>query len=56
MPDFSSNDFTTSTVMLADALTVLPVPPGGPSCRTPYVIGGREIQPAADAISGRLKS
>jgi hypothetical protein len=50
VPDFSSNDFTTSTVMLADALTVLPAPPGGPELsERPYVIGNREVQPATDS-------
>jgi hypothetical protein len=50
VPDFSSNDLTTSTVMLADALTVLPGPPGGNELsERPYVIGDREVQPAADS-------
>ena len=51
VPDFSSNDFTTSTVMLADALTVLPVPPAEHELsERPYVIGNREVQPAADSL------
>jgi hypothetical protein len=50
VPDFSSNELTTSTVMLADALTVLPAPPGELElAERPYVIGNREVQPAADA-------
>ena len=49
VPDFSSNDLTTSTVMLADALTVLPDAPSRQELsERPYVIGNREIQPAAD--------
>ena len=51
VPDFSSNDFTTSTVMLADALSVLPVPPAEHELsERPYVIGNREVQPAADSL------
>ena len=50
VPDFSTNELTTSTVMLADALTVLPGRPGEHELRErPYVIGNREIEPAADA-------
>ena len=51
VPDFSSADLTTSTVMLADALTVLPGPPGEHELsERPYVIGNREVQPATDAL------
>ena len=51
VPDFSPNDFTTSTVMVADALTVLPVPPAEHELsERPYVIGNREVQPAADSL------
>ncbi len=50
VPDFSTNELTTSTVMLADALTVLPGRPGEHELsERPYVIGNREIEPAADA-------
>lgn len=50
VPDFSSTELTTSTVMLADALTVLPGPPGEQLSERPYVIGNREVQPATDAL------
>jgi hypothetical protein len=51
VPDFSSTDLMTSTVMLADALTVLPAPPGEHELsERPYVIGNREVQPATDAL------
>ena len=51
VPDFSSPDLTTSSVILADALTVLPdLPAPGELVERPYVIGNREIQPAADAV------
>jgi hypothetical protein len=49
VPDFSGPELTTSSVMLADALTVLPAPPDERELdERPYVIGNREIQPAAD--------
>ena len=51
VPDFSSAELTTSTVMLADALTVLPGLPGEHELsERPYVIGNREVQPATDAL------
>ena len=51
VPDFSSGELTTSTVMLADALTVLPGLPGERELsERPYVIGDREVQPATDAL------
>jgi hypothetical protein len=51
VPDFSSAELTTSTVMLADALTVLPEPPAEHElAERPYVIGNREVQPATDAL------
>ncbi len=50
VPDFSASDLTTSTVILADALTVLPGTPGERELvERPYVIGTREVQPAADS-------
>jgi hypothetical protein len=49
VPDFSVTELTTSTVILADAMTVLPAAPSELELRErPYVIGNREIQPAAD--------
>jgi hypothetical protein len=51
VPDFSSPDLATSTVMLADALTVLSAPLDERELsERPYVIGNREVQPAADAL------
>ena len=51
MPDFSTGELTTSTVMLADRLTVLPSGRRRAELsERPYVIGSREIQPAADAV------
>ena len=51
VPDLSSNELTTSSMMLADALTVLPGPPGEHELtERPYVIGNREVQPATDAL------
>jgi hypothetical protein len=49
VPDFSGPELTTSSVILADALTVLPGPPDARELEDrPYVIGNREVQPAAD--------
>jgi hypothetical protein len=51
VPDFSGPELTTSSVMLADALTVLPAPPDERElAERPYVIGTREVHPAADAL------
>jgi hypothetical protein len=51
VPDFSSTDLATSTVMLADALTVLSAPlEERERSERPYVIGNREVQPATDAL------
>ena len=54
LPDFAHSELTTSSVILADGLTVLPGPPPAdqPSER-PYLIGLSEIQPAADSIFRR---
>ena len=50
VPDFWSGDLTTSTVILADRLTVLdePVAPDQLAER-PYVIGRNDVVPASDA-------
>jgi hypothetical protein len=49
VPDFSGPELTTSSIMLADALTILPAPPDDRELdERPYVIGNREIEPAAD--------
>jgi hypothetical protein len=54
VPDFSGPGLTTSSVMLADRLKVLAQPPTPAElAEQPYVIGGREIEPAADAIFRR---
>jgi hypothetical protein len=54
VPDYSGTELTTSTVMLADGLTVLAEsPPAVDQARRPYVIGVRDILPAADAIFSR---
>ena len=51
VPDYSAPELTTSSVILADALTVLSdVPTAGQLVERPYVIGNREIQPAADTV------
>jgi hypothetical protein len=54
VPDYSEPVLTTSTIMLADRITV--VPPLADSAdlsARPYVIGTREIEPAADAVLRR---
>ena len=49
VPDFWSNEFTTSSVMVADRLSTLPAPvPSDQLPERPYVIGRNEITPAAD--------
>ena len=49
VPDFSGPELATSTVIVADRLTVLPGPlPGSQLAERPYVIGDRELHPAAD--------
>ena len=51
VPDYSTGALSTSTIMLADRLTVLAEPPPAASLfERPYVIGTREIDPAADAV------
>jgi hypothetical protein len=54
VPDFSTGELMTSTVIVADRLTMLPSP--GPSAQLqdrPYVVAGREIQPASDLLFRR---
>lgn len=54
VPDFSTGELTTSTVMLADGLTILREPPSGAELRQrPYVIGTRDIHPAVDSVFSR---
>ena len=54
VPDYSTGALSTSTIMLADRLTVLAEPPPAASLfERPYVIGTREIDPAADAVLRR---
>ncbi len=49
VPDYSTGALSTSTIMLADRLTVLAEPPPAASLfERPYVIGTREIEPAPD--------
>jgi hypothetical protein len=49
VPDFWSNELTTSSVMLADRLTQLAEPVSGDQiAERPYAIGRNEIIPAAD--------
>lgn len=51
VPDFTTGRLATSTVMLADRLTVLDeAPPAAALVERPYVIGSREIHPAADSV------
>jgi hypothetical protein len=49
VPDFSGPGLSASTVILADRLTVLAQPAPRDLSDNPYVIGGREIEPAPDA-------
>jgi hypothetical protein len=54
VPDFSGSELTTSTVIVADRLTGVTGPgPTGPMPDRPYVVAGREIQPAADTVFRR---
>jgi hypothetical protein len=54
VPDYSAPGLTTSTVILADGLTVLREPPAAETlAERPYVIGTREVAPAADAVFRR---
>ncbi|MEO7272870.1 MAG: hypothetical protein ABI211_12800, partial [Vicinamibacterales bacterium] len=50
VPDFWNGELTTSSVMLADRLTVLPAPLGADELvERPYVIGQNEVVPAEDS-------
>jgi hypothetical protein len=53
VPDFSSSELSASTVILADRLTVLPESTTSELQAHPYVIAGRDIQPAADRVFRR---
>ena len=54
LPDFTDAELTTSSVILADRLTVLPaLPPDERPGERPYLIGLSEIQPAADNVFRR---
>ena len=56
VPDYTTGELTTSTVILADRFTVLPQPvPASDLPERPYVIGTREIQPAADSVLRRAE-
>jgi hypothetical protein len=51
VPDYSSGALSTSTIMLADRVTVLAEPPPAASLfERPYAIGTREVDPAADTV------
>jgi hypothetical protein len=54
VPDFRTGELTTSSVMLADRLSVLNEPvPADRLAERPYAIGRNEITPAADRRFGR---
>jgi hypothetical protein len=54
IPDFQSDELTTSSVILADRLTVLDAPPADEQLfERPYLIGLSDIQPAADNVLRR---
>ena len=54
VPDFGAGQLTTSSVILADRLTVLPeAEPAGQAAERPYVLGNREVHPATDSEFGR---
>jgi hypothetical protein len=54
VPDFAHSDLTTSSVILADGMTVPTVPPATEQSEDrPYLIGLSEIQPSADAVFRR---
>ncbi|MGH9371103.1 MAG: hypothetical protein ACRD15_06190 [Vicinamibacterales bacterium] len=54
VPDFSGPGLTTSSIILADDLVALREPPAPAELtRRPYVMGLREIRPAADAVFRR---
>jgi hypothetical protein len=54
VPDFTSGELTTSSVIVADRLTVLPEPTSaGELQERPYVIAGRDIHPVVDRVFSR---
>jgi hypothetical protein len=54
VPDFSTGELATSTIMLADGLTILREPLSAAELRQrPYVIGIRDIHPAVDSVLSR---
>lgn len=54
VPDFATGALTTSSIILADSLADVPeIPPASQQREHPYVVGGRDIQPAEDAIFRR---
>ena len=54
VPDFSGQDLTTSTIMLARGLETLPRPLGRAELsERPYVIGLREVYPAVEPVFRR---
>ena len=54
VPDYETAGLTTSTIMLAERLTVLKEALSRAELATrPYAIGTREVHPAADAVFGR---
>jgi hypothetical protein len=54
VPDFRSDDLTTSSVILADRLTVLDTPPLAEELsERPYLIGLSDIQPSTDNVLRR---
>ena len=57
VPDFSNGALATSTVILAERLTVLPDVRGSRAQPDhPYVVGSQEIEPAADSVSAGRRS
>ena len=54
VPDFRTSELTTSSMIVADRIAVLPEPvPADQLAERPYVIGRNEITPAADRRFGR---
>ncbi len=54
VPDFRTSELTTSSIIVADRIAVLPDPvPADQLAERPYVIGRNEITPAADRRFGR---
>lgn len=54
LPDFSSTELATSSIVLADRLTILEAPPADDEpAERPYLIGLSDIQPSTDNRFGR---